>query len=93
MVDRAKCILIERQNYSEMEAHRYIEKAAMECAPSLIARYLLSLAQSFNKFYSLEKINALNENVRNSNFALAKAIRIVINEGLRLLGISYVDEM
>ncbi len=70
-----------------------IEKAAMECAPSLIARYLLSLAQSFNKFYSLEKINALNENVRNSNFALAKAIRIVINEGLRLLGISYVDEM
>ncbi len=30
MVDRAKCLLIERKNYSEMEAHRLIEKAAMD---------------------------------------------------------------
>ncbi|MBO5712240.1 MAG: hypothetical protein J6R47_05315, partial [Acholeplasmatales bacterium] len=49
--------------------------------------------QSFNKFYSIEKINAEDEKVRNTNFALAKAVRIVLNEGLRLLGIQYVDEM
>ncbi len=70
-----------------------IEHAHDEYAPSVIAKYLLGLAQSFNKFYSIEKINAEDEKVRNTNFALAKAVRIVLNEGLRLLGIKYVDEM
>lgn len=70
-----------------------IEKAAVEYAPSIIAKYLLGLAQSFNKFYSIEKINAEDEKVRNTNFALAKSVRIVLNEGLRLLGIKYLEEM
>ena len=70
-----------------------LEKAALESAPSILAKYLLGLAQSFNKFYSSEKINAEEEMLRNSNFAVAKATRIVLNEGLRLLGIKYVNEM
>lgn len=70
-----------------------IEYAAKEYAPSIIAKYLLGLAQSFNKFYSIEKINVEDEKVRNTNFALAKSIRIVLNEGLRLLGIHYLEEM
>lgn len=70
-----------------------IERAAIERAPSVVARYLLSLAQSFNKFYSLEKINVEEEKVRNANFALSKATQVVLNEGLRLLGIQYVNEM
>lgn len=70
-----------------------IERAANEFAPSILAKYLLSLAASFNKFYSIEKINVEDEIVRNTNFALAKAIRIVLNEGLRLLGIKYLEEM
>lgn len=70
-----------------------IEKSAIERAPSVLAKYLLGLAQNFNRFYSLEKINTEDEQVRNSNFALAASTRIVLNEGLRLLGIQYVDEM
>ena len=70
-----------------------IEKAATEYAPSYVAKYLLGLAQSFNKFYSIEKINVENEKVRNTNFALAKSVRIVLNEGLRLLGIHFLEEM
>ena len=70
-----------------------LEKAALESAPSILAKYLLGLAHSFNKFYSIEKINAEEEMLRNSNFAVAKATRIVLNEGLRLLGIKYVNEM
>ncbi|MBR3617761.1 MAG: arginine--tRNA ligase, partial [Acholeplasmatales bacterium] len=70
-----------------------IERAAAELAPSVIAKYLLNLAASFNKFYSIEKINVEDEVIRNTNFALAKAIRIVLNEGLRLLGIKYLEEM
>lgn len=70
-----------------------IEKASEEYSPSVIAKYLLSLAQSFNRFYSLEKINCEDVKIRNTNFALAKCVRIILNEGLRLLGIKYLDEM
>lgn len=70
-----------------------LERAAIERAPSVVAKYLLGLAQGFNKFYSIEKINVEEEEIRNSNFTLAFATRTVINEGLRLLGIEYVDEM
>ena len=69
------------------------EKAADEYAPSVIAKYLLSLAQSFNKFYALEKINVEDAKVRNTNFALAFAVRTIINEGLTLLGIESVEKM
>lgn len=70
-----------------------LNKAMEDNAPSHIAKYLLNLCATFNKFYAQEKINAEDELVRNTNFALINAIRIVLNEGLRLLGISYVDEM
>lgn len=70
-----------------------IEKAANEYSPNIIAKYLLAIAQSFNKFYAIEKINATEEKVRNTNFALAYAVRIIINEGLNLLGIEPVEKM
>ncbi len=70
-----------------------IERSVDELAPSVLAKYLIGLAQSFNKFYSIEKINVEDEKIRNTNFALAKSVRIVLNEGLRLLGIHYLEEM
>lgn len=70
-----------------------IEKAANEYSPNIIAKYLLAIAQSFNKFYALEKINVSDEKVRNTNFALAYAVRTIINEGLALLGIDSVEKM
>ena len=68
-------------------------RACEECAPSVIAKYLLGLAQIFNKFYSNVKINVSEEEIRNTNFLISHATRIVINEGLRLLGIEYVEQM
>ncbi len=70
-----------------------IERATVEFAPSVVAKYLLNLAQSFNAFYAKEKINAEDSKIRNTNMALAQAVRVVINEGLRLLGIDYVNKM
>lgn len=70
-----------------------IEKAANEYSPNIIAKYLLAIAQSFNKFYALEKINVSDEKVKNTNFALAYAVRTIINEGLALLGIESVEKM
>ena len=90
--------LFEKQHYFELvklisQFKINIENAAKEAAPSIVAKYLLNLSSSFNHFYSIEKINAEDEKTRNTNLALAKSVRIVINEGLRLLGIKYLDEM
>lgn len=70
-----------------------VVRASNESAPSIVAKYLLSLAQAFNAFYAKEKINAEDIKIRNTNFLLAYDIRVVINEGLRLLGIEYVEKM
>ncbi|MCR5786636.1 MAG: arginine--tRNA ligase [Acholeplasmatales bacterium] len=72
---------------------KYVVKASEEFAPSTVAKYLLGLAQTFNKFYSQERINASEELVRNTNMALAYSVKKVIDEGLRLLGISSVEKM
>lgn len=70
-----------------------IVRATEEFAPSVVAKYLLGLAQSFNGFYSKEKINADDQMVRNTNMLLAACTREVINEGLRLLGMKHVNKM
>ena len=70
-----------------------IARACEENAPSVIAKYLLGLAQIFNKFYANVKINVSEDAIRNTNFMISHATRIVINEGLRLLGIEYVEQM
>ncbi len=70
-----------------------VEKAASEYSPSVIAKYLLSLAQDFNKFYSLERINSEDVLTKNTNMALASCVKKVIDEGLRLLGIQSVEKM
>ncbi len=90
--------LFEQPHYFELikliaSFENTIKRSANEYAPSIIAKYLLSLAQSFNKFYSLEKINVSDERVRNSNFSLSYVVRLILNEGLRLLGIKYLDQM
>ena len=75
------------------EFKNVIIRACEESAPSVIAKYLLGLAQIFNKFYANVKINVSDEKVKNTNFMIAHATRVVINEGLRLLGIEYVEQM
>lgn len=70
-----------------------ISKAMDDYAPSAIAKYLLNLAQAFNKFYATEKINASTTKVRNANMALSHAVKIVLDEGLRLLGLKSLERM
>jgi len=90
--------LFEQANYFELiraigEFKGIVLKAATEDSPSVIAKYLLGLAQEFNKFYANVKINALDPVEKNTNILVAYSVRAVINEGLRLLGIEYVDVM
>ena len=90
--------LLNNDNYFELirllgEFKGVVEKACSEDAPSYIARYLLALCTSFNKFYGNTRILSEVEQEKNTNLLLSYATRLVINEGLRLLGMEMVDVM
>ena len=70
-----------------------INKAMEDYAPSVICKYLLNLASDFNTFYGLEKINSEDEIIRNTNLKLLSAIKIVLEEGLRLIDLSILERM
>lgn len=69
-----------------------IERAADKYDPSLIAKYAINLAQSFNKYYAHTRI--LDESPeRDSRLALAYATGLVLKESLRLLGVEAPEKM
>ena len=70
-----------------------IEKAKDNNAPNQIARYITSLAQAFNSFYGKQRLLVDDKGQLQANMHFIKAIQIVINEGLRLLGITSLKEM
>jgi len=70
-----------------------IKEAASRYEPSVIARYLVDVAQSFNKFYHDNIILADDENVKNARLALVDAVRTVIKSGLAILGIDAPEQM
>lgn len=70
-----------------------LEKAAELNGPHVISRYLLQLAQTFNQFYGQYKIITEDEALKQANLHLIQAVRIVLNEGMRLLGMIALDEM
>lgn len=70
-----------------------LHRAKEQYAPSVISKYIMSLAQSFNSFYGKERIIVDDKSVLNANLLFARSIQIVINEGLRLLGITALKEM
>ena len=71
---------------------RVIKRAADNYEPSLIAKYAISLAQAFNKYYAHTRI--LDESPeRDSRLALSYATGVVLKEALRLLGVEAPEKM
>lgn len=71
---------------------RIIKRASEYFEPSLIAKFAISLAQSFNKYYAHTRI--LNDDTeKESRLALCFATSTVLKEALRLLGVEAPDEM
>lgn len=62
--------------------------------PSVLTRYIIDVAKSFNKFYNLHQIlNSEDEDVRNGRLLIVNATCQVIKNGLSLLGIGVVEKM
>lgn len=70
-----------------------IVRAAESYEPSTMSRYLLDLAQDFNRFYNACRIIGGTEVVQASRLALVKAVATVLCRGLFLLGISAPEQM
>ncbi len=69
-----------------------VEKAFQRYEPSQISKYVLDLAQAFNKYYGNVRILE-NSEEKQSRLHLVYAVTIVLKEGLRLLGIGAPEEM
>lgn len=65
-----------------------IKRSIIGLDPSVIARYLLELANNFNKFYASERIITENEEETQFKLLICECISIVLKEGLRILGIN-----
>lgn len=70
-----------------------IKRAKDNYDPSEIAKYLINLAQDFNKWYATERFIDSDELQTESRLLVADAAAIVIKEGMRLLGIEVLNKM
>lgn len=82
------------------EFEEAIQEAARLYDPNCISTYLLRLASAFNKFYQrkdasgrIDKIISDDPARTAARMALVQSVRIVVNEGLSLLGLRAPDEM
>ena len=69
-----------------------IEKAYEEADPSLIAKYALQLARSFNKFYGNTKI-LVHDDQLSTRLLYCSCVADVLADALRLLGIAAPKKM
>ncbi|MCK5126747.1 MAG: arginine--tRNA ligase [candidate division Zixibacteria bacterium] len=87
-----------------MQLHKFgqtIRLAAGKYEPNIIAAYLLELAAVFNRFYQrkdndgklVKIISEDNPEETKARMLLVASVRIVMKEGLRLMGIEAPEEM
>ena len=71
-----------------------IDEACEVCKPHSIASYLFEVASAFNQFYrDCPVLPEEKNNLRIARLALVDATRIVLKNGLNLLGITAPEEM
>lgn len=69
-----------------------VQQAAQLREPSVIAKYALHLAKSFNHYYAQTKV-LVDDYQLAARLNLVQAVAIVLKEALRLLGVQAPDEM
>jgi arginyl-tRNA synthetase len=81
-------LLIDLSRWPEIVA-----AAGEQLEPHLIAAYLLELAQAFQTYYNDHQFLVDEADVRDARLALALAVRQVLANGLRLLGVNAPERM
>lgn len=70
-----------------------LELVAKKEEPSILARYLINLAQSFSTFYNNNHILGEEKSVQDARLYLTNMVGNVLETGLNLLGIQVPDKM
>lgn len=70
-----------------------VQDAARKNEPSIITRYVCSLAQMFNTFYNANRISDQSDEIKVARMALVKAVKITIKNALYLVTISAPQEL
>jgi arginyl-tRNA synthetase len=75
------------------EFEKITVEAGLQYKPSLVARYLIELAQEFNEYYHKHNILKAEEETKKARIVLCRAVQKTLAEGLDLLNITALDEM
>ncbi|HCO44192.1 arginine--tRNA ligase [Immundisolibacter sp.] len=70
-----------------------VESAAASCEPHQIAYYLRELAGQFHAYYNSHPFLVDDAALRNGRLTLVLAVRQVLRNGLRILGVSAPEQM
>jgi arginyl-tRNA synthetase len=70
-----------------------IEQAVKTYEPSVIAHYLLELANGFHSYYGAQQILVEDKTLRSARMCLVLATKQVLENGLKLLGLSAPEYM
>ncbi|MGP4081897.1 arginine--tRNA ligase [Pseudalkalibacillus sp. R45] len=70
-----------------------LDRALKEYEPSIISRYLIELSRYFNQYYGKVRILSGTKEEQLARLNVAKAVTVVLKEGLRLLGIKAPEKM
>ena len=79
--------------YKLLDFENIILKLAESLEPQILANYLHDLASQFHKYYAANKILTNNKELYKARIVLIKATKIVIRNGLNILGISAPEKM
>jgi arginyl-tRNA synthetase len=90
-------LLIEEEEQALLKKlHKFEEEvlcSAENYEPQKICAYLEDLAAAFHKFYTFRRILGSEKNIAEARLALAVATKIVIKNGLAILGVSAPEKM
>ena len=70
-----------------------VEKSALNEEPHQLAHFLRELANELHTYYNAHQFIVDEEAIRNARFSLINATRHVLNNGLKLLGVSAPESM
>jgi arginyl-tRNA synthetase len=75
------------------EFEKIVYKSASNYEPHLLCMYLEELAAAFHKFYRFRRVLGSEKNIAEARLALIHAVRIVIKNGLDILGVTAPERM
>ena len=88
-------------NFKELEVLKYISnfpdvlaQSAKELSPYLLANYIYTLVKSYNSFYQDHPVITEKEkDLRNFRIQMSKLVSVIIEKGMRILGIEMPKRM